>query len=84
MTLRPRNYDPLKMLQERVASMGNITIEPVLPSEDGGTGDRWSASWAPAEGALPDIDATAPTLELALIYLAYGLASEVMELRKGS
>lgn len=73
--------DRLRAYRERVAARGEITIAPVLPADDGGTGDRWSALWAPAEDALPDYDASAPTLELAVLYLAYVLAEEVLSLR---
>lgn len=70
--------------RERQHRCGEIAISPVLPEEDGGTGDRWSATWAPDGESLPELDASAPTLELALTYLAYGLGQEVNESRKRS
>lgn len=64
-----------------LARHGSIQFAPVLPQHDGGTGDRWSATWAPSRDALVDHDASAPTLLEALVYLAYGLGEEVLELR---
>ena len=72
--------DPLADYLERKANRGVIRIEAILPEDDGGTGQRWYATWGPDDDHV-DIDSSAETLEAAIMYLAYGIAEEVLRLR---
>ncbi len=57
-------------------SKPSLSIEPVLPDEDGGTGDRWAAMVA-LNGGVADYDASGATIEEALARLVLVLAAEV-------